>query len=152
MDDARRGVYDSRMLSLRQWLRGRRPPPRAAARTTQVERSRTLEALTRAGAVEQAVRREDLGLGDVVIVRTRNSRYAMMYLGDGRFWVSGGWFDREGVSPATVTVNGCTWGGSVIKTDLVAGRGLCLEFGNRVVTTRIQSVRVVPAGDSGIVH
>ena len=33
-------------------------------------------------------------------------------LGDGRFCVTGGWFDREGVSPATVGIAGCTFGGS----------------------------------------
>jgi hypothetical protein len=141
-------VYSFFMLSFRQWLRGRRPPPT----TTVVERSRTLEALTRDVPVEQAVRRDDLGLGDVVLVRTRNSCYSLLNLGDGTFWVSGGWFDQQGVSPATVTVNGCTWGGSVIKTDIVAGRGLCLEFGNRVVTTRIQSVRLIRAESSDSVH
>jgi hypothetical protein len=136
------------MLTFRQWLFGRRMP----SSTTLVKRSLTLEALTRETVVEQAVYRADLALGDVVVVRTRNSRYSLLYLGDGSFLVSGGWFDQEGVSPATVTVNGCTWGGSVIKTDIVAGRGLCLEFGNRVVTTRIQSVRVIRAASSDSVH
>ena len=39
---------------------------------------------------------------------------------------------------------GCTWGGSAIKEDIVAARGLFLEFGNHVITTRIQNVRVIP--------
>jgi hypothetical protein len=137
------------MLAFRQWLRAFRPPSREPT-TTRVDRSLTLESLARDAALEHAVYRADLSLGDVVLVRTRNSRYSLLYLGDGSFLVRGGWFDQAGESPATVTVNGCTWGGSVIKTDVVAGRGLCLEFGNRVVTTRIQSVRLVrsPASDS----
>ncbi len=34
-------------------------------------------------------------------------------------------------------------GGSVIKHDIVAACGLRLEFGNRVVTSRIRAVRVI---------
>jgi len=47
------------------------------------------------------------------------------------------------LSPTMVTINGCTFGGSVIRHDVVAARGLFLEFGNKVSTTRIQDVRVV---------
>src|SRR5437867_4670042 len=101
-----------------------------------------LETLIRQTERLRGVRRSDLGLGDKVIVRTRNSSYSILSLGDGKYRVSGGWFDRMGVSPATTTINGCTWGGSAIKTDLVASRGLFLEFGNRVLTTRIQDVRL----------
>jgi hypothetical protein len=61
--------------------------------------------------------------------------------------VSGGWFDREGVSPQKMTINGCTWGGSAINLDLVAAPGLFLEFGNQVLTTRIQHVRVIRRED-----
>jgi hypothetical protein len=39
-------------------------------------------------------------------------------------------------------VNGCTWGGSAIKSDILAAPGLFLEFGNRVRTTRIQQVNL----------
>jgi hypothetical protein len=140
------------MLAFRQWLRGLRPPAPLPETTTSVDRSLTLESLARDAALEHAVYRADLALGDVVLVRTRNSRYSLLYLGDGSFLVKGGWFDQEGESPATVTVNGCTWGGSVIKTDVVAGCGLCLEFGNRVVTTRIQNVRLIRAPESDSVH
>ena len=62
--------------------------------------------------------------------------------------VSGGWFDQRGLSPATTTINGCTWGGSAIKTDLLAGPGLFLEFGNTVVTSRIRIVHVIRAEPS----
>ena len=62
---------------------------------------------------------------------------------DATYSISGGWFDSQGLSPARLSIAGCTWGGSVIKQDIVAACGLRLEFGNRVVTTRIREVRVV---------
>jgi hypothetical protein len=59
--------------------------------------------------------------------------------------VSGGWFDRKHMSPLKLGINGCTWGGSAIKVDVVAACGLHLEFGNRVLTSRIERLRVIPA-------
>lgn len=55
----------------------------------------------------------------------------------------GGWFDRKGVAPQRVNVNGCTWGGSALKSELVAARGMRLEFGNCVLTTPIEEVRLI---------
>jgi hypothetical protein len=78
-----------------------------------------------------------------VLVTTKNSVYSICVMGGGLYSVSGGWFDREGVSPQKTTINGCTWGGSAIKNDIVAALGLFLEFGNQVMTTRIQHVRVI---------
>jgi hypothetical protein len=100
----------------------------------------SIVAQTRSAGV---VRREDLGFGDRVTVCTRNSVYALWSLGDGTFAVSGGWFDRQSLSPAVVTINGCTHGGSAIRQDVVAAPGLFLEFGNNVSTTRIRGVNVV---------
>jgi len=91
------------------------------------------------------VRKKDLRCGDRVLVTTRNSRYTIWSLGDGRYWVWGGWFDRRQVSPQQVGINGCTWGGSSIKQDIVAAPGLRLEFANRVLTTRIRRVQVIRA-------
>ena len=45
---------------------------------------------------------------------------------------------------------GCTWGGTAIKRDLVAARGLRLEFGNRVVTSPIREVRVIRGDARGL--
>ena len=98
------------------------------------------------------IRKSRLGLGDCLIVRTRNSSYRIVSLGDGRFRVTGGWFDRTGASPAILTINGCTWGGTAIHADVVAARGLFLEFGNRVLTTRIEEVRLIPAASHDRVH
>jgi hypothetical protein len=99
-----------------------------------------------------AVRKSDLELGDCLIVETRNSRYHIVSLGDGTFRVSGGWFDRENGAPVVTTIAGCTWGGSAIHTDLAAACGLFLEFGNRVMTTRIRSFRVIPSRPSDSIH
>ena len=115
-------------------------------------RPRILTELVRHAELMGGVHRGDLQCGDRLIVRTRNSCYIIYSLGDGRYRVSGGWFDRSGASPVTTTINGCTFGGSAIKTDLIAGRGLFLEFGNHVLTTRIQQVQVIRAEDPAVVH
>ncbi len=92
------------------------------------------------------VRKAELNFGDWVVVVTLNSVYSIRVVEDGLYSVSGGWFDREGVSPLKTTIAGCTWGGSILKTDIVAACGLSLEFGNRVVTSPIQKIFVVPQG------
>lgn len=95
------------------------------------------------------VRKAGLHFGDMVVIKTRNSVYSLRTLSDGSFLVCGGWFDKKGLSPMKTTVRGCTWGGSIIKMDIVAACGLCLEFGNRVVTSPIKKVEVIPeAGEN----
>jgi hypothetical protein len=92
------------------------------------------------------VRKDELRFGDVVIITTRNSDYSVCVLENDRYIVSGGWFARKGFSPVRVRITGCTWGGSIIKVDTLAACGLRLEFGNRVITTTIQKVRVIRGG------
>lgn len=103
-----------------------------------------LESLCRHARSLEGVWRATVREGDRLIVRTRNSVYLLHALEGGAFAVSGGWFDRERSPERVVTVNGCTWGGCAINERLVAAPGLFLEFGNGVVTTRIQRVDVVP--------
>ena len=93
----------------------------------------------------EQVRRKDLLSGDRVLVTTRNSVYRIWVLGDGFYWVWGGWFERQRIAPQRVGINGCTWGGSAIKRDLLAAAGLRMEFANSVLTTCIQQVRVIRA-------
>jgi len=69
--------------------------------------------------------------------------YSLCLLDDGTYSVAGGWFDRDGESPRRVGVNGCTFGGRAIRTDVVAVPGLHLEFENSVTTTRIRDARVL---------
>ncbi|HEV8200867.1 MAG TPA: hypothetical protein VGS03_12665 [Candidatus Polarisedimenticolia bacterium] len=99
-----------------------------------------------------AVRKSDLEMGDCLVVETRNSRYHIVSLGDGTYQISGGWFEREAGGPIVTTIAGCTWGGSAIHTELVAAQGLFLEFGNRVMTTRIRAFKVIPAPSSDSIH
>lgn len=112
--------------------------------------SRTLESITRHAEGLSAVRRRELDSGDWILVTTSNSTYVIGVLGDDLFSVTGGWFDKNGLSPLRTTIVGCTWGGSAIKLDIVAACGLRLEFGNRVVTSRIKNVQVFhsPAGQT----
>lgn len=114
--------------------------------------ARPLDALMALGARLPTVRRADLHAGDRVIVATRNSTYSLYVLEDGSFWAEGGWFDRNGPSPQRVQVNGCTFGGRAIKTDIVAAPGLFLEFDNLVTTTRIRDAKVVRGDDRHTVH
>lgn len=86
----------------------------------------------------------DLRAGDTVMVRTCNSCYTIRMRGLNCYDVSGGWFDRKGLAPLRMTINGCTWGGSVIKIDVIAVCGLCIEFGNRVRTSVVRSIAVIP--------
>ena len=111
-----------------------------------------LEQLVNAGAMVEGVREADLQLGDWVIVRTRNSTYAMRANGDGTFEATGGWFMREPQSGARVRIAGCTWGGSALLTRMVAAPGMFLEFTNQVRTTRIREVRVLRPCATTTVH
>lgn len=112
-----------------------------------IVRARTVNAILEQGSVSRPVQKSELRPGDRVVVATENSVYCISVLGDSTYSVWGGWFDRQGVSPVRLSIAGCTWGGSVIKHDIVAARGLRLEFGNRVVTSRIREIRVI-RGDS----
>lgn len=105
----------------------------------------TLDARTLDADRLDAVRKSDLFSGDSVLVLTKNSVYAIRAMGEGLYEVSGGWFERNGGTARVLTINGCTWGGSAIKQDIVAARGLFLEFGNRVVTTRIRDILLIRA-------
>lgn len=111
------------------------------------KRGRPLDILVAESDRLPAVTRGDLRSGDWLVVTTCNSVYSLCLLEDGTYSVAGGWFDRQGVSPQRVGVNGCTFGGRAIKSDVVAAPGLFLEFDNRVTTTRIQEARVLRSAD-----
>lgn len=94
----------------------------------------------------QEVRKKDLREGDRIVAKTCNSVYSIRVGSNGVLAVSGGWFDIKGKSPSRVTIRGCTWGGSAIKTDIVAACGLRIEFGNRLTTSPIQKIFVFLQG------
>ncbi len=116
-----------------------------------IARARTVNAILDQSRLFRAVQKSELRRGDRVFVATENSIYWIHVLGDFTYRIQGGWFDRHGLSPIRLSISGCTWGGSVIKHDIVAAPGLRLEFGNRVVTSRIREVRVIRGGDGDLV-
>lgn len=107
-----------------------------------------LERLAAYFETADCVERSDLSIGDRLIVVTLNSVYTMENIGDGKWSVRGGWFDLNGLSPATVRINGCGFGGSVINQRVIAGNGLRIEFDNRVVTTTIRRFTIWRLSDS----
>ena len=108
-----------------------------------IARLRTVNAILDQARLSRPVRKSELRSGTRIVVATENSIYSIDVLGDATYTVRGGWFDRQGLSPVRISIAGCTWGGSVIKNDIVAACGLHLEFGNRVVTSKIRSVQVI---------
>jgi hypothetical protein len=110
---------------------------------------RTLTAMLKQLRLSQPLRKTDLSRGDCVLVTTENSVYSIEVLDDATFRIRGGWFDRQKLSPARMSVAGCTWGGTAIKNDIVAACGLHLEFGNRVVTSRVRQILVVRGAERG---
>jgi hypothetical protein len=112
-----------------------------------IGRFRTVNAILEQAVASRPARKEDLGCGDYVVVTTENSVYSIQVLDDATYLVRGGWFDRQKLSPVTLTVSGCTWGGSVIKRDILAACGLHIEFGNRVLTSRVRDVLVIRCAD-----
>jgi hypothetical protein len=113
--------------------------------------ARTLDRLVETADVPGALWAHEVRLGDWVVIRTRNSTYALVATGDGRFRPSGGWFATSGHDTDDVGVSGCTWGGAAIHTRIVAAPGMCVEFDNGVRTTRVREVRVL-RGDDGRRH
>jgi len=105
----------------------------------------TLASITRSANYLQEVRKSSLASGDWVVVKTVKSLYRIRALGGGLYEVSGGWFDKKGLGPVQLRVSGCTWGGSAIKIDLIAACGLRIEFGNRLITSPVRKIFVLPA-------
>ena len=110
---------------------------------------RVLQSLAAAAGAIVGFRRSDLEPGDRLVVATRNSIYQLVAAADGRFTVSGGWFERQGLGQQRVAVAGCTAGGRALFTDLLAAPGMFLEFGNGAVTTRILHVRRLRRAEAG---
>lgn len=90
------------------------------------------------------IKKSEVLPGDWIFVKTNNSTYRIKADIDNNYIVSGGWFEKENLSNYKTTIMGCTWGGSAIKTDVVAVLGLSIEFGNRLKTSRIKKIIVLP--------
>jgi len=111
------------------------------------ESARTLDRIVETAEQISGIRSEEVRPGDWLVVKTKNSAYSLAVLGDGLYRVSGGWFAAHGEEDRDVRIAGCTWGGAVIHTRLVAAIGMFLEFDNGVRTTRIRDVKLVRGGD-----
>ena len=90
------------------------------------------------------IKKNSLQMGDYVFLKTQNSTYILKVDKDGHYFISGGWFDKNKLSPMKIKINGCTWGGSIIKSDIIAAQGLFLEFSNRVITSKILKFFIIP--------
>ena len=66
---------------------------------TDMQGAQSLQSIVEEARTLEAVLKNELGSGDWVFVTTKNSIYAICALGDGSYSVSGGWFDRKGISP-----------------------------------------------------
>jgi hypothetical protein len=118
--------------------------PRSNSGSGQV-RAHSLSALTEHSAQASGVRRGEMRPGDVIVLYTSNSEYRARQLSDGRFAVTGGWFDKHYTSEFITSISGCTWGGKCINREFVGSCGMRVEFGNRVITSVLQRVVRIPA-------
>ena len=120
---------------------------RISRETREQGEARTLDRIVDSVTAIEGIWAHDVHPGDWVVVRTRNSTYSLAAQGDGVYRVAGGWFATSGAEDREVRISGCTWGGAVIHTRLVAAPGMFLEFDNGVRTTRIRDVRVIRGGE-----
>ena len=97
------------------------------------------------GATERMtlVYRKNLAFGDTLIVQTLNSTYIIQVWNNDTFGVTGGWFTHQGLSMSKMKIVGCTNGGSAVKQDIIAGCGLCIEFGNGLCTSNIADISII---------
>lgn len=127
----------------------RRAPAMTSCGTSAQTSVRTLDGLVEEVNDLRGVRFSAIEGGDWLVLRTRNSTYALAPSSGGEFVVAGGWFAAHEMEKTPVRVLGCTWGGHALHTGLVAAVGMCVEFSNGVRTTRIREVRHIRGGDAG---
>ena len=104
----------------------------------------TLDRMTHSAHLFPEIRKDEVRKGDWVIMRTMKSVYTLHSLGDGLYEVCGGWFDKKGVGPMRIGVAGATWGGSVIMPQVLAACGMCVEFRNRLITSPVKKIVIMP--------
>lgn len=91
--------------------------------------------------IEGGVFLEDLPEGAELCVKTENRDYRLVNHGRGKVMISG--HPRFCPSPTLVSLNGSSWGGSMLKMAFI-GRGMHLEFRhpdyNTVTTSKIVEI------------
>jgi len=75
--------------------------------------------------IEGGVHLQEMAPGTVLEIETQNRAYTLEYQGEGQALISG--HPIFCPKPVLVTIQGSTWGGSMIKTGFI-GRGMHLEF------------------------
>jgi|SRR5436190_7709935 len=93
--------------------------------------------------IEGGVYLPDLPSGVTVQVETRNHTYTLVSCGEGNALICG--HPQFCPEPVKVSVNGSTWGGSLLKQGFI-GRSMHLEFNHPdyrapITTSRIVDVR-----------
>jgi len=92
--------------------------------------------------IEGGVHMDNLLEGAILEIETQNRWYRIENLGRGKALISG--HPRFCPEPILVSIEGCTWGGSMIKVRFI-GRGMHLEFRHpdyhTIVTSRIVEIR-----------
>lgn len=86
-----------------------------------------------------ALYKSEVEIGDYIMVKTQNSIYKLQACSGREYLVNGGRFDRKKQSPIRTTITGCGLGSAFVKIDLIAACGLRIEFGNRVITSSIDT-------------
>lgn len=104
----------------------------------------SLSGLTGVAHLFPHIRKDDLSPGDFVIIQTVKSKYTIHVLDGGLYEARGGWFDKKGFAPLRIGVAGATWGGSAIMPEVLAACGMRVEFRNRLITSPVQSITVIP--------
>lgn len=105
----------------------------------------SLEKLVQKTEELKHVLKDSVNLWDCLYVKTQNSLYTIRKIEEKYFEVSGGWFDKKGLSPSILNIHGCTWGGSTIHINILAACGLRMEFGNNLITSPVNQTVVIKA-------
>lgn len=88
----------------------------------------------------QQVRREQLKPNDKLFVKTINSEYKIEVIDHARFSISGGWFDKRGISPFYGSIEGVTWGWGDLISDIVVQTGMRIKFKDGPTTSHVKSI------------
>jgi hypothetical protein len=93
--------------------------------------------------IEGGVALQDLAPETILLIQTQHSRYTVILQGESQALISG--HPRFCPEPVLVTLEGSTWGGSMLKPRYI-GRGMHLEFRHPeyavpIVTSRIQEIQ-----------
>jgi hypothetical protein len=93
--------------------------------------------------IEGGVCLQDLAPETTLLILTQHSCYTVVLQGESKALISG--HPQYCPEPVLVTLEGCTWGGSMLKPRYI-GRGMHLEFRHPnyaapIVTSRIEEIQ-----------